>query len=826
MGGNKPERFISLSMSENDSIALCNLQEITLPGYLLKKTLPSVHDNSEQPFYRELFVQVANECGQYSAIAFNFTYEINFRRNLPANIPENLYPTHYTYNFDNGGYGWYGVNYFQSYEIVRTNGQPSEADYGGTAAGGPSRWLSGYKNYYRGMQNKLENVYQIKVDTPEGLLALKLWLYDHLEGLDAGGLASFYSSSPWNPTQLPDGTPEGGKHVITDFVGPAGHALTITGWNDSIRYDINEDGQFTNHLDINTDDQVDMKDWEIGGLRFMDSYIGGLTWADSAYCYMLYRTLAENAVNGGIWNNVVHIAKVKENYHPQLAMKIILNHNSRDKIKVLTGVSANIEDEYPAFTLGFPIFNFQGAGQYMQGGNTLEENKIIEFGLDITPLLGEITSGHPAKFFLQVIEEDPQNTGSGSIVSFSVMDYTNGLVETSYPQSNIPIENDSTTTISMPVNLVFNELKLMTVELPLAIINEPYEFNLTAAGGTPPYQWSILRHFDQHTFSGELPGITGEKLNLSDTIRGIAMKKIGFLFPFYGEYYDTVYIHNEGFLTFEERSIPCPYLYDESLMIKKSKIIAPLLDQNLVLDTLSGDGIWYEGNNEQAMFRWRCTSLNPPEADINFAAILYTSGEIEFYYEEELTLSDVNWAKGISQGDGKNYSFVETATKSKTNPANVTRFSPEEFPVEMNLTQDGSFTGTPVQHYNGTNVEFAVTDYNEITVRKTLPFFSSYAGTDDWKSPEIPDVQIYPNPFLDEVNIEIDAKIPGFVSITIFNMNGKQVTSVVKEQLITGKNCFTWQPLKTKGVIIRSGVYYCKVQLGKNSITQKLILFD
>jgi flagellar hook assembly protein FlgD len=44
--------------------------------------------------------------------------------------------------------------------------------------------------------------------------------------------------------------------------------------------------------------------------------------------------------------------------------------------------------------------------------------------------------------------------------------------------------------------------------------------------------------------------------------------------------------------------------------------------------------------------------------------------------------------------------------------------------------------------------------------------------------------------------------------------------------MITGKNCFTWQPEKTKGVKIRSGVYYCKVQLGENSITQKLILFD
>ena len=113
----------------------------------------------------------------------------------------------------------------------------------------------------------------------------------------------------------------------------------------------------------------------------MDSYIGGLIWADSAYCYMMYRTLAENIANGGIWNNAVHIVKVKENYQPLLTMKITINHNSRDKIKVVVGVSSNVEDEQPAYTLGFPIFNFQGASQYMQGGNPLKKIKLSSPGL-------------------------------------------------------------------------------------------------------------------------------------------------------------------------------------------------------------------------------------------------------------------------------------------------------------------------------------------------------------------------------------------------------------------------------------------------------------
>lgn len=821
---NKSLNIINTPISGNDSFALSNLPEIEMPEYSYKTTLPSIHDNSDQPFYRELFVQVANECGQYSAIAFNFTYEMDYRRNLPANAPENLYPTHYTYNFDNGGYGWYGVNYFQSYEIVRTNGQPNEADYGGTATGGSSRWLSGYDKYYRGMFNKIENVYQIRVGTPEGLLTLKHWLYDHLEELDVGGLASFYSSSPWNATHLPDGTPEGGKHVIQWFIGPPSHAMTITGWNDSIRFDYNEDGQYTNDLDINSDGLIDMKDWEIGGLRFMDSYIGGLTWADSAYCYMMYRTLAENIANGGIWNNAVHIVKVKENYQPLLTMKIVLNHNSRDKIKVVTGVSTNIQDEFPDFTLGFPIYNFQGASQYMQGGNTIEENKTIEFGLDITPLLGEINANQPSKFFLQVIEKDPQNAGSGSIVDFSLMDYTNGLVEINYPQSNIPVNNNTTTTLALPANINFNQLEIISNELPLAIINEPYEFSLSASGGTRPYQWNILRHFEQNTYSGELPEITGEKLNLSDTIRGIAMKKIGFPFPFYGNYYDTIYVHNEGFIMFDEQAYPWPYLYDEGLMIKKSRIIAPFLDQNIVFDTVSGDGVWFEGDDNQASFRWRCTSLAPFQANLNFALTLYPTGEIEFYYADDLLIPNEYWAAGISDDDGRNYSLAESGISTKPIPANIIRFIPAEYPDEMSLTQAGIFSGIPQMHYNGIEVEFAITDYNNITIRKTIPFYSSYAGNEEWNSGIIPEIQIYPNPFLDFVNIELNPKNPESVSIIINDINGREVASVVKQQMITGKRNFIWRPLNSDGFNLQSGIFYCQIKFGDQTFARKLIL--
>ena len=119
------------------------------------------------------------------------------------------------------------------------------------------------------MLNRIGEVYSIDVSTEDGINILKYWLFDHLEGEETGGVASFYAASPWNLTTLPNGSPEAGKHVIKEWLFPASHAMTIVGYNDSIRYDYNEDGEYTNDVDINGDEVVDLKDWEIGGFRIL-----------------------------------------------------------------------------------------------------------------------------------------------------------------------------------------------------------------------------------------------------------------------------------------------------------------------------------------------------------------------------------------------------------------------------------------------------------------------------------------------------------------------------------------------------------------------------
>ncbi len=60
-------------------------------------SLPSVVDNSQEIYMRDVFTQWGGSCGQPSGIGYTYTYEINGLRNLTAGTTDNLYPTHFIY---------------------------------------------------------------------------------------------------------------------------------------------------------------------------------------------------------------------------------------------------------------------------------------------------------------------------------------------------------------------------------------------------------------------------------------------------------------------------------------------------------------------------------------------------------------------------------------------------------------------------------------------------------------------------------------------------------------------------------------------------------
>jgi len=709
------------TLTLQEEIQLMGIPELKVPqGYPLRD-LPAVVDNSTQPYMRPVFNQAGLCCGQAAGIAYGFTYEIDRARNLDASQPLNQYVTHFPWNFMNGGNGWYGVSYLHSFQIVKDCGMPNVVDYGGSLSyGGSQRWMSGYQEYFNGMHHRLNNVYQVHGATPEGLQIIKSWLYDHLEGSSIGGVCNFYAQYVSASNTLPAGTPEAGKYVLTNFGSSANHAMTIVGYNDSIRWDYNGDGQYTNNIDITGDGIVNMRDWEIGGFKMVQSYGGVPNWGDQGYAYMMYKTIADPISSNGIWNHCVHVLDVKETYDPKLTARIILKHDWRGKIGVSIGMANNATANSPEISFVYPIFDYQATNQYMQGGTT-EEDKTIEFGLDLSEILSYIQMDQDIKFFLNVVEKDPANQGTGDVIHFSIYDHTAGGVEIISPQSNVPLNENDTTTLTVIHAFNFDRVHIVDETLPPAPPGQPFSYQLTAAGGTPPYSWQMDKTYAENNSTASFPNVTAVQLSPSNNSNGKVTRALDFDFPFFDSTYSSVTLYVDGYLMFDAQLYPYPYFIDDKVLFEITRNISPFMNQHQNIVTGAGQGLYYEGDANSATFRWKtCIEGNTSQV-LNYAVTLYPDGKIEFYYGNNAPTGEFLWVSGISDGDNYNHQQTLHSNKPAIPVNHKTELLPYTFPPELSLSEEGVLSGTPLYAYNAEDIPLKVTDNNFITSKKTLP---------------------------------------------------------------------------------------------------------
>ena len=137
-----------------------SIPSLTLNPNVYQLTLPDSADNSKEIFMRPIKGQTLGSCSQEAGVAYTYTYEINYLRNLPANgygYKDNWYPSYYTWNFLNGGNGG-GSWYFDGWDIIMENGCPKVPTWGGMA-GSSIRWMSDYDEYLSAIENKIESYF-------------------------------------------------------------------------------------------------------------------------------------------------------------------------------------------------------------------------------------------------------------------------------------------------------------------------------------------------------------------------------------------------------------------------------------------------------------------------------------------------------------------------------------------------------------------------------------------------------------------------------------------------------------------------------------------
>jgi len=679
--------------------------------------LPSEVDNSTLKYFRNIIHQDGWSCNQAGGIAYTFTYEINRLRDLSSDSSINQYPTHFTFNFLNDAIPDQGVSFFDTWDILKTLGTPNSEEYGGLAPGKYIYWPSGYELYYHAMHNRIIDYYRITVKDETGLNNLKYWLFDHLEGSTAGGLANFMIGSTGIVTDsLPTGTPEAGKQIITSFGPYVGHNMTIVGYNDSIRYDFNKDGRYTNDTDLNNDGIINLNDWEIGAFKAANSW--GYNFADSGFVYVMYRLAAEDVENGGIMNNDFFVVKAKENVEPLLSLKVGMEHSSREKIKITPGISSNYQHSLPEYHMELPLFNFHG-GNFPMKGDTGQNPNFIEFGLDISPLLSYIESNQNAAIYLIIEENDPQNLADGTIKYVSAIDHSNNNEEYLFPATEIPVNNNGVTVLSMPIQLAFNKPQIVSSVIPPFIAGEPYSFQLQAVGGTPPYQWYRNLSYSMELTETEFELIDDEMLSMSNNFNGYAEKILEFQFPFFDKTYHKVYVFTDGYIKFETDELFWPYIIDPFQLFKLETTVSPMAT-DLTLIPHQNKCVWYTGNEEFAVFRWSAVIPEQEnESEVNFAVKLYKSGKIEFLYGKMSATNTITYLSGVSNGNLNDYMCPDLPDFNAINQNTCVSFVPKNIPQGIDISESGLISGTIQEDDIDFIIDAGVRDNNNLFNEKS-----------------------------------------------------------------------------------------------------------
>ena len=732
-GGIQPLTFNQMQL-------LQQLPQKKIDPALKTADLPETLDNSTQPCFRPIFSQINGSCSQASAMGYTFTYEINRLRGISSDVPENQYPTHFTYNFLNNGIDG-PSNPWDGWLVAQDLGIPNLDEYGGLSPGDTVTWMNGYDIYYHAMHNRVQSNTTMNTVTPEDLDNLKYWFFNRLEGAPVGGLAVFGANTIGLESDIiPADSPEAGKFIIRQW-GPPGayladHVMTFVGYDDRIMYDFNQDGLYTNDVDINGDGVVDLKDWEIGAMIIANSWGSG--WANDGFIYMPYRLLAEDTSAHGTALNWVWIMDALKTYTPILTMKIKLKHTCRNKLKIRAGISTNPDADTPDTILDFSVFNYQGGPNYMAGGTT-EADKTLEFGLDVTPLLSALEPEDEVRLFLLVKEKDVNDEYDGEILEFSVINYGEDEYVTVCDAVPATIANHTTTTISAKTVLHFEKPEISTERLQTGYTGQDFSQQLSASGGNPPYRWAMILPFFEEELSSLYPSIQGDTLEVSNPDDGIAFCDLAFAFPFYGRTYDRITVSTDGSVYFE----------DQFLTIRSPGD----LQSNLVICALAADliqvredhGISFSGDADGIQIRWKCAPYDDQTGELDFSMKLFPSGRVDLYYTGE-TAFPGGWAAGVSDGAG---SFKLAAICSETALVvdRTVRLLPEDVTIHpcsgMSVTGEGLLNGMPDTVNDAWNLTFRITDISGISAEKTLPFMVCQ-DLDYWYAMDLADHRLNP----------------------------------------------------------------------------------
>jgi len=189
------------------------------------------------------------------------------------------------------------------------------------------------------------------------------------------------------------------------------------------------------------------------------------------------------------------------------------------------------------------------------------------------------------------------------------------------------------------------------------------------------------------------------------------------------------------------------------------------------------------------------------------------------------TLKGIHWFAG-DEGNiytlESNIGYISTSADTGFKTLDVTQYVADDLQNNRKYSQYRLYFPLPADHDQAMDIlYFYSSDYENSYYRPRLEI--AYTNTNNTFDNSHPYsyslLQNFPNPFNSTTTIFYELPEPSFVTISIYDIRGKLIKTLVNEYKLAGYQSAIWEP---KG--ISSGIYIYKIDSGKYSNVKKCLL--
>ncbi|MBN2280178.1 MAG: T9SS type A sorting domain-containing protein [Candidatus Marinimicrobia bacterium] len=180
--------------------------------------------------------------------------------------------------------------------------------------------------------------------------------------------------------------------------------------------------------------------------------------------------------------------------------------------------------------------------------------------------------------------------------------------------------------------------------------------------------------------------------------------------------------------------------------------------------------------------------------------------------------------ENVTENRRANVIFIDNDGDGYLTRNDVIYFLEKDMTDEWMICWELSFSGNPSDVPPQPGDIFQVRTLKPFTEKDIFRFGTGTLSVSDELVAEDFHFSAYPNPFNPTTNIQIFLQQSANIKLTIFDLQGRLIKTLSRQYMTTGNHKIVWNATDDNGQKVSSGIYFCQLNIGEKSITQKLTL--